>query len=235
MGKRIALALLTLAAWLFLLDYKRTTPRPLDRYDPLRVAELETGMWRSYYERRRLALFGQLVTLLREQYRLTCTQAVVAAFHAARAAAIFQDSPSRAEYRRALPPLRAFYRAILHGPAERAAQRELEWWIVHRERATRGEEALIDALAQLQAEIYRMPALPFQEHARWRAAAMHLRDSHAAAPDWHAIGDALARSWQAHRMALAARSSLLQPQNPRTIRKALVVGGVPRPQKHPVL
>ena len=34
-------------------------------FDPDEVARLETAMWRSYYDRRRLPLFGQLVALLR--------------------------------------------------------------------------------------------------------------------------------------------------------------------------
>jgi hypothetical protein len=34
-------------------------------FDPDEVARLETAMWRSYYDRRRLPLFGQLVACSR--------------------------------------------------------------------------------------------------------------------------------------------------------------------------
>jgi hypothetical protein len=47
-------------------------PRRVDIrvFDPDEVARLETAMWRSYYDRRRLPLFGQLVALLQGQFHL---------------------------------------------------------------------------------------------------------------------------------------------------------------------
>ncbi|MBL8210214.1 MAG: hypothetical protein JNK87_05860 [Bryobacterales bacterium] len=235
MGSRIVLSFLTLAAVVGIWDYHRGGARRLDRYDPRAVAGLETEMWRAYYEHRRMALFGQLVTLLRSQYGLSRTQSGVTALHAARAAARFQDAASPEEYQRALAPLRAFYGRVVPDRAERAALLELQWWIVHRERAVRGQQALVESLATLQAEIYGVPAVRFAEHARWRAEAMRLRDEHAAAPDWLAIGEALRQSWLEHWMSLAAGRGLLQPQNPRAIGKSVVVGGVPGAQEHAVL
>jgi hypothetical protein len=53
-------------------------------FDPDAVARLETDMWRSYYDRRRLPLFAQLVALLRGQFRLSPARSVAVALLAAR-------------------------------------------------------------------------------------------------------------------------------------------------------
>ncbi|HEV3464690.1 MAG TPA: hypothetical protein VG846_11995, partial [Actinomycetota bacterium] len=109
-------------------------------FDPNEVARLETAMWRSYYDRRRLPLFGQLVALLQGQFHLQPLRAVTLAGLAARAAAVFQVGSTSEDYRRALPYLERYYaaiRAVSEVPfdARRAAALELEWWIVHRENA----------------------------------------------------------------------------------------------------
>jgi hypothetical protein len=56
-------------------------PRRVDirMFDPDEVARLETAMWRSYYDRRRLPLFGQLVALLQGQFHLQPLRAVALA------------------------------------------------------------------------------------------------------------------------------------------------------------
>ena len=63
----------------------------------------------------------------------------VVAYRAAHAAFVFKDGHERAEYERALPDLVEFYtalRGVSDTPfdVDEAARRELEWWIVHRER-----------------------------------------------------------------------------------------------------
>jgi hypothetical protein len=109
-------------------------------FDPDEIARLERAMWRSYYDRRRLPLFGQLFALLRSQFRLSPGRSLALAYLAARAAAVFQVGRDRADYQRALPYLERYYDAILavsQTPfdAAQAARLELEWWIVHREAA----------------------------------------------------------------------------------------------------
>ena len=44
-------------------------PRTLRDFDPDRTAELEVDMWKSYYAKRNVRLFWDLVTLTHEQYR----------------------------------------------------------------------------------------------------------------------------------------------------------------------
>ena len=200
-----AAAVLILLAWV---AYDLYAPRrtSLRDFDPDEVARLETAMWRSYYGRQRLRLFTQMSELLRTQYRLPLWRSNAVAYQAARAAFVFKDGRSRADYERALPNLVSFYRSIREVSdtdfdPERAARLELEWWIVHRQRARHAPGDLDRALADLASEIYRVPADKLMEHARLRAEAMNIRDRQAEQggvtdEDWRRIEDLLHQSWR---------------------------------------
>ena len=200
-----AVALVLLLGWLAFDLYAPRRTRLRD-FDPNEVARLETGMWRAYYERRRLALFTQLGELLRTQYGLPFARSNAVAFRAARAAFVFKDGRGRADYERALPDLVKFYteiREVSDVPfdVERAARLELEWWIVHRERRRHQPGDLERALAELAAEVYRVPAERLAEHASLRAEAMSVRDTRAeqggvTEQDWRRIDELLHASWQ---------------------------------------
>ena len=193
-----------MAIWIAL-DLQRHVSSDLRAFDPEQVARLDTDMWRSYYDRERLKLFNQLVVLLRQQYHMTTTRSYVVAYHAAKAAFVFKDGKGRSDYERALPDLLAYYQAIRDTSqtpfdVARAANLELEWWIVHRERKRHAPGDLDRALADLAAEIYQMPASKFAEHGRYRAEAMVIRDDRAeqgalSETDWNQIHDLLRRSW----------------------------------------
>jgi hypothetical protein len=177
-------------------------------FDPDEVARLETAMWRSYYDRRRLPLFAQLVALLQGQFHLQPLRAVTLAGLAARAAAVFQVGESHDHYRRALPYLERYYaaiRAVSEVPFDprRAAELELEWWIVHREVDDHPPGDLEAALADLAAELYQVPADRLSTHAARRAEAMTIRD-HASRravgvldDDWDRIEAVLWVAWKA--------------------------------------
>jgi hypothetical protein len=177
-------------------------------FDPDEVARLETAMWRSYYDRRRLSLFGQLVALLRDQFHLQPLRSVALAALAARAAAVFQVGASHADYRRALPYLERYYagiRAVSEVPFDpaRAAELELAWWIVHREADEHPPGDLEAALADLAAELYQVPAGRCLVHAARRAEAMTIRDRTSRREvgvtddDWDRIEAVLWVSWRA--------------------------------------
>ncbi len=195
-------AILTWAAW----DLFGPRTHSLRDFQPDEVGRLETAMWKSYYAHERLALFGELATLLRHQYGLPVLRSYVVAYHAARAAALFQGGHSHADYERVLPGLVAFYAAIGRVSVEpfdvnRAARLELDWWIVHRERAAHPREDLDRDLAVLQGELYHLSADPLMEHARLRADAMLLRDRGAEAGnpterEWAEIDRLLRLSWR---------------------------------------
>jgi hypothetical protein len=138
--------------------------------------------------------------------RLPLLRSNAVAYRAAKAAFVFRDGRSRADYERALPDLVSFYRSIravsdTEFDVERTARLELEWWIVHRERRQHGAEDLPRALADLQAELFRVPAERLAEHARLRAEAMEIRDIMAdrggvTEEDWQRIDELLQQSWR---------------------------------------
>jgi hypothetical protein len=84
---------------------------------------------------------------------------------------------------------------------KRAAQLELEWWIVHRQRKQYKEGDLARALAETAAEVYKLPVEDFIEHGNLRAEAMNIRDNQAEAggvteEDWQKIDELLHQSWR---------------------------------------
>jgi len=200
----LSAALVMLGGWVAV-DIFDHTRHSLRDFDPHEVARLETRMWRSYYDHRSLRLFADLVTLLRDQYHLPFWRAFNGAYHAAHAAVVFQGGHNRSEYERALPDLEAYY-ALVYRASDTpfsirdVSARELEWWIVHRERAQHQPGELEHTLAALQAQIFQMPEAQFSEHARLRAEATVLCDQRAAEgraaeEDWARILATLDRSW----------------------------------------
>jgi len=208
----VGIAIVILLIWVAR-DLSDSTRHDLRHFDGHEVGRLETAMWQSYYSHERLKMYRELAQLLREQYRLPLWRSYVTAYYAAHAAVVFQRGRSRAEYVRALPDLQVFYAQVLEHSAanfdaKKAAQLELEWWIVHRERALHKPEDLANSLAELQSEIYQRPASDFLEHARARAAAMLLRDRKAESgspsdEDWRTIAGLLDHCWMALQIAVA--------------------------------
>jgi hypothetical protein len=186
------------------LFYPRKTR--LREFDPDEVARLETAMWRSYYEKQRVRLFNEATELLRTQYHMTPVKSNVVAYYAANAAFVFKEGKQRSDYEKALPDLIKFYSA-LHSMSDidfdvsRVSKLELEWWIIHRERAKHPPGDLDRALADLQAAIYNVPVERLMEHGRLRAEAMTIRDTKAeqggvTEADWARINELLRQSWR---------------------------------------
>lgn len=203
--KVVIAVLAALGAWL---AYDLYGPRTahLREFNPDEVARLETAMWRSYYERQRLRLFRELSELLRTQYNMPLARSNQVAYYAADAAFVFKKGKQRSDYEKALPALVKFYQSVrkmsdIPFDVDRAARLELEWWIIHRERAKHSPGELDRALADLQAEIYTIPVERLMEHGRLRAEAMTIRDTRAAAggvteADWAKINELLHQSWR---------------------------------------
>ena len=175
-------------------------------FDPNQVARLETDMWRSYYAKQRLKLFNQLAELMRTQYGMPLATSNTVAYQAAKAAFVFKEGKKREDYEKALPNLVKFYQAIHDGAdvdfdVQKAAKLELEWWIIHRQRDKFKPGDLDRSLAELPAEIYRIPAERLMEHARLRQEAMTIRDKKAedggvTEADWQKIHELLQASWK---------------------------------------
>jgi hypothetical protein len=207
----VVLALLVSGA-LYDLYYPRTTR--MREFDPDEVARVETAMWRSYYAKQRLKLFNRLAELLRMQYRMSQLRSNQVAYYGANAAFVFKQGQQRSDYEKALPDLVKFYDAIrkmsdIPFDVDRAARLELEWWIIHRQRAQHPPGDLNRALAELQAEIYHVPVDRVMEHGRLRAEAMTIRDTKAengglTEADWIHINELLKESWRS--LARAVKS-----------------------------
>ena len=208
----IVVALLTgLAVWV---GYDLFVPQQtnLREFDAKEVARLETAMWRSYYNKERAKLFGQLTELLRQQYRLPLWRSNAVAYQAAKAAFVFKGGHRRSDYEKALPNLMNYYRAIrqvsdIPFDVDRVAKLELEWWIIHRDRNQYSRADLDRSLAELPAAIYQMPVEKFAEHARLRGEAMVIRDAKAerggvTEADWKRIDELLQASWQSLHQAV---------------------------------
>jgi hypothetical protein len=205
--------LLAISTWIL---YDLYAPRTahLREFDADEVARLETAMWRSYYEKERVQLFNQLSELLRTQYDMPLFRSNQVAYYAANAAFVFQKGKQRSDFEKALPDLVKFYQSLrnmsdIPFDVDRAARLELEWWIIHRERAKHAPGDLEHALAELQAEIYRIPIERLQEHGRLRAEAMTIRDEKADAggvseADWAKIDELLHQSWRSLAAAVKA-------------------------------
>lgn len=210
----VVLALLV-AGVLFDLYYPRTSK--LREFDPDEVARLETAMWRSYYDKQHLKLFNQLSELMRTQYHMPPLRSNEVAYFGANAAFVFKQGKERKDYEKALPDLKKFYSEIrkisdIPFDVDRVSQLELEWWIIHRQRSQHKPGDLDRALAELQAEIYRVPVEKLMEHGRLRAEAMTIRDTKAeqggvTEADWAKIDQLLRQSWRSLVQAVTSSSS----------------------------
>ena len=203
---KVLLAVVILAAAYIAFDLLAPRESKMRDFNADEVARLETAMWRSYYDHQQVRLFNQMTELLRSQYNVPLVRSNVMAYEAARAAFVFKDGHNRAEYEKALPNLVSFYTSIrkvsdIPFDVNRAARLELEWWVIHRERHTQEPGELDRALAELAAELYRVPVERVMDHARLRAEAMTIRDKKAESggvteQDWAKIDLLLHESWK---------------------------------------
>ncbi len=212
---KIALVLLMIGGLLGVwIAFDLLAPHKVDirDFDADEIARLDTAMWRSYYSRERVRMFSQLTEVLQKQYKLRFWRRQLMAFYAAKSAFVFKDGKSRADYQKALPDLEKFYTEIrdistTDFDVKRATKLELEWWIVHRERAKYLEGDLANALADAASALYNVPKENFLEYGRFRAEAMKIRDTKAESggvteEDWQKIDELLHRSWRSLQSAV---------------------------------
>jgi hypothetical protein len=203
--KLLLVLVLVVVGW-SLFDLYGPRSAHLREFDADNVARLETAMWRSYYDKQRVKLFRELAELLRSQYNMPFVRSNKVAYHAANAAVVFQRGKQRSHYEKALPDLVKFYQSIremsdIPFDVDKVSKLELEWWIIHRQRAQHQPGDLQKALAELQAAIFGMPAEKFMGHGRLRAEAMSIRDTKAeqggvSEADWAKIDQLLHESWR---------------------------------------
>ncbi|WP_020605048.1 hypothetical protein [Spirosoma spitsbergense] len=197
--------LLALIGWV-LTDLYVPRKNSIRHFDPAEVARLETAMWQSYYDKRPVLLFWQLAGGLRQQFHAPFWRSFVLAFQATKAAFMFKQGKSRADYQETLPDLVAYYESIQALTVEqfnvpRVAELELEWWIVHRQRDRYSYNDLANALVQTSAALYNQPAGGFAAYGPLRADAMRLcdeagrQDGGGTEADWQQINIVLNKAW----------------------------------------
>jgi hypothetical protein len=146
-------------------------------FDPDRLADLETAMWKAYYRRQPARLFGFLVKAIREQAGVSWPRTLAASLFWTKAAAQFARSTG--DYDRFAPDIARGYR-LLGLPdsvdAVEVARRELRWWVVRREIGLSAGAAAGDAITRLYAAIYDVPEATVAEAGRLRGEAAEVRD-----------------------------------------------------------
>ena len=197
---------LALFLWIFL-DLKLPSKKDIRQFDPVEIARLDTKMWRSYYDKKKLSLFLQLGTLMRKQFGANFWRSQHIAYCAAKAAFTFQSGSTRADYELALPYLDQYYTQIdklsrQSFDVSEASLLELEWWIVHRQRDRYGPEDLTIALANSAAILYTVRPESLLNYGEYRTKAMEIRDNNAAdqilnEADWVSIEQNLTKAWKA--------------------------------------
>lgn len=209
--------LLALVIWI-LADLFVPRQNSIRQFDPKEVAQLETDMWRSYYDKNPILLFWQLAGGLRSQFHAPFWRSFGLAFQATKAAFVFKQGRSRADYQRTLPGLITYYEAIQKLTIERfdvrkVAQLELEWWIIHRQRERYSYADLANALTQTSAALYTQPAASFVTYGQLRTEAMRLCDEAGRRPggateaDWRRIDQELVQAWSSLQEAVGGPSS----------------------------
>lgn len=209
--RRRRIILSTIAAMLLVLLAYVCVPRTANMrgFDPAGVARLETGMWRDYYQHKRLPLAIKLYRMSRDQYGFSPLDSARIGWLAGKAAIVFKDSTSDAGADLALPPLRDYFDLINRRTGktfdiDRAARLELEWWKIRRHDV--GPLAYGHVVAEATAEVYNVNALSIEPYGQLRAAAMDYRDRHGQSmtdADWNEVERMLVQSFSQLKSAVA--------------------------------
>lgn len=148
--------------------------------NPERIAKLEAGGWRAYYDRDWPTLLKLMVQLNQEQFHIPFPLSVVAAFHVARGSVAWAPVDNDPELVR--KHFTRFYRMArrwsgLKISPRRAAELEVDYWIEHRRLVGNPDkEPFIQAMTALHAHLFDMPEERMRESAEWRVKANNTVD-----------------------------------------------------------
>ena len=192
---KIAAALVVLVAVLYV-----GIPRNADlrAFEPKRMAERETRMWRDYYEKHYVRLFWELYASSRTEFRFSPLDSFRIALAAAHAARLFQPTTSREEASVALPPLEVYYSLLRKAASsdfdpDKVAALELDWWQARREKVAPTDYG--KTIAAAASMIYGAENPSIDESGALRAEAMAYRDARNGKmtdADWRTVSTQLA-------------------------------------------
>jgi hypothetical protein len=151
--------------------------------DPVAVGRSECEAWAGYYRRDWPAVLRGTIGMVRHGFSLGFLTTLLAAWHVLRANQAWAPYPVNrpAEARNQMA---RFYRLAdragqLSVDPEVAAELEVRWWLLHRERQhdqRGGDEDLTDALIALYGYIYQAEPAAVTRAAELRVRAMNLSD-----------------------------------------------------------
>src|SRR4051812_349374 len=153
---------------------------PLYAFNPDVVGRAEQRAWAQYYWHQWPQLFDSMLRMTRSAFGLSLPQAVYAAYLNTEAQIIW--SRQGAQDGLAEEYMRRFYAYVREPVGGRydvhtTAKLEVQWWAVHRNREQYPDHsALAQALADIYAEVYQVPAARMLPAGEARAAAMDLSD-----------------------------------------------------------
>ena len=153
-------------------------------FDPRKVGALECDAWVAYYRREWLKVLRAAILLTRHTFGLPWPETIRGAWLVLRAGQLWAPNPDNdpAGARRAME---RFYRIVAKRHSERfdarqAAEMEVEWWRVHRQRQHGSDRddvrPLVSALAALYSYVYAVPEDDVRAAAEQRALAMGYSD-----------------------------------------------------------
>jgi Family of unknown function (DUF5995) len=156
-------------------------PARLRSFDPVKVADLEFRIWVGYYRRDWPGVLAHSVGLVRAGFGMSWPRTLYGAWLVLRGNQLWAPADNDPEAARRC--MRSFYslvRAAYGEPRDvtEAARLEVEWWRVHRahQYGSDSAEALVNAVAELYAFLYRLPESEVRPAAAHRAEAMDLSD-----------------------------------------------------------
>ncbi|TAE29203.1 MAG: hypothetical protein EAZ91_13100 [Cytophagales bacterium] len=200
--------LLTLSALLIWIATDLLTPQKLNirQFEPVRVASIETSIWRSYQSGSSFQLYRRVAGGLRAQLDLSFWRSYGLAFAASRAATQIREAKSPAELETALPLLVDFYTGLQNLTTEtfdpqKVARAELTIWKLRQQKKT-GDE-LARALAAWASALYNLPPDRFSDFGTLRAQAIRQYDEATKQPGpfvkeaaWERMEQQLDWAWQ---------------------------------------
>lgn len=186
--------------------------KTIKNFDPLRVAQLETEMWKQYYEHNFLRLQILLYKLLKTQFQSNVVQTLLLAYRSSAAAYFFRKKDNKDQ---ALKHLQHFYDRVNSISVERfdatlVAQAELDWWMAHRYRKSNARTSLLECLQDHMSKLYDIKRPSVANYAEQRVLAMDIRDKAAhqdkIEPDWSRIEHHLHDAYEQLSAAVNAKS-----------------------------
>lgn len=190
-------------------------------FNPDRMAHFEGAGWRAYYDRDWLKLVRLTLGLFGEQFHIPFPMSLLAAYYITRASIAW--APAKADEAKTVWYLEKFYRLarrysdLSFDPA-RAAQLELQYWIVHRRLIGHSDQSeFVAALTALHSEVFGLSLAQVRASAEQRVLAATTVDGITSGVstdiegDWARIQVALQACYRSIRHELDAESPKREP------------------------